>query len=206
MTGIGVSDRAFTAAVRGKAFIAPEDAVAWFLRDMADVSGYVGQDNGVRSPLAGYALYRPVLTAPDPWYFAGIVALEACKICDLFPTDQADEVLRQVFAAMDKAIGRNDTDASSLAIMIMGRLGMGSLILHRKVPDNLLAKVMLILLGSAQSAAPLMPDDTAHEQIRKALKLGKPVWWQMFARRYEFNADAAEPPKLVPSVYVANDD
>lgn len=199
-------DRATGTAAAAKAFITPRDAVAWFLRDMADVSGYLGADNGVRSPLAGYALYRPVLTAPDPWYFAGIVALESCKFCDLFPTEQADEVLREVFATMDKAIGRNDTDASSLAIMIMGRLGMGALILHRKVPDNLLAKVMLILLGSASSAAAIMPDDTAHEQIRKALKLGKPVWWTMFARRYDFDEAALPPAKLLPSVYVANDD
>jgi hypothetical protein len=191
-------------ALQGKAFISAQDAVAWFLRDMADVSGYLG-DNGVRSPLAGYALFRPVLTAPDPWYFAGIVALESCKICDLFPTEQADEILREVFATMDKAIGREDNDASSLAIMIMGRLGMGSLILHRKVPDNLLAKVMMILLGSASSAASVMPDDTAHEQIRKALRLGKPVWWTMFARRYEIDAAAPPVPKLVPSVYAAND-
>jgi hypothetical protein len=179
------------AAPREKAFVTPQMAVAWFLRDMADVSGYMGSGAAVRSPLAAYALFRPVLTLPDPWYFAGVVALEAAKITDLFETPQADEVLREVFGTMDKVIGRDDNDASSLAILIMGRLGMGSLILHRRVPDNLLAKVMMILLGSAEAAAPLMPDDTAHEKIRKALKLGKPVWWTMFDRRYELT-DAAD--------------
>lgn len=150
-----MSDQLAAAAAvdeRAKTFIAPQDAVAWFLRDMADVSGYMGRDNGVRSPLAAYSLYRPVLTAPDPWYFAGVVALEACKICDLFPSEQSKEVMREVFATMDQAIGRTDEDASSLAFLIMGRLGMGSILLHRKVPDNLLAKVMLILLGSAAAA------------------------------------------------------
>lgn len=181
-------------APREKAFVTPRQAVAWFLRDMADVSGYMGQGAAVRSPLAAYALFRPVLTQPDPWYFAGVVALEAAKICDLFETPEADEVLRQVFGTMDQVVGRDDDDASALAILIMGRLGMGSLILHRKVPDNLLAKVMMILLGSAEAAAPLMPDDTAHEKIRKALKLGKPVWWTMFERRYELS-DAAEDAK-----------
>lgn len=179
-------------APREKSFVAPKEAVAWFLRDMADVSGYIGVETGVRSPLAAYALFRPVLTEPDPWYFAGVVALEAAKICDVFETEQADEILRLVFGTMDNVIGRGDTDSSSLAILIMGRLGMGSLIMHRKVPDNLLAKVMMILLGSAESAAPLMPDDTAHEKIRKALKLGTPVWWAMFARRYELSDVAAE--------------
>jgi len=189
---------------QAKTPVAPKDAVAWFLRDMADVAGYVGKDNGVRSPLAAYSLFRPVLTAPDPWYFAGIVALESCKICDLFPREQADEVLREIFATMDATIGRNDEDASSLAFLIMGRLGMGALILHRKVPDNLLAKVMLILLGSASSAAPMMPDETAHEQIRAALKMGKPVWWVMFERRYDLTEPVVAAPKLVPSLYAGD--
>ena len=191
---------------KSKSPVAAKDAVAWFLRDMADVSGYVGKDNGVRSPLAAYALFRPVLTAPDPWYFAGIVALEACKICDILPPEQSKDVLREVFETMDAAIGRVDEDASSLAFLILGRLGMGALILHRKVPDNLLAKVMMILLGSAASAAPHMPAESAHEQIRAALKMGKPVWWMMFERRYELTAEAAaSAPKLVPSLYAGGD-
>jgi len=198
-----------TSAKSVKAFMAPQDAVAWFLSDMAEVSGYMNDALSKGRKLSVYATYRPILTAPDPWYFAGVVALEACKICDLFPPDEANEVLREVFATMDAAIGRDDTDASSLSFMIMGRLGMGSLLLHRKVPDNLLAKVMLILLGSASSAAPLMPAEGAHEQIRAALKIGKPVWWTMFHRRYELKENQP-PPRLVPSMYTgaepANDD
>jgi len=186
--------------VSEKTFVAPKDAVSWFLRDMAEVSGYAVTMPA--KPLSAYATFRPILTAPDPWYFAGIVALEACKICDLFPTEEGNEVLREVFSGMDAAIGREDDDASSLAFLIMGRLGMGALLLHRKVPDNLLAKVMLILLGSASAAAPHMPAATAHEQIRAALKLGKPVWWAMFHRRYELKDKAPPPQRLGPSLYV----
>jgi len=192
-----------------KTYVAPKEAAGWFLRDMAEVSGFAVTMPA--KPLSAYASFRPVLTAPDPWYFAGIVALEACKICDLFAPEEANDVLKEVFAGMDAAIGRDDDDASSLAFLIMGRLGMGALILHRKVPDNLLAKVMMILLGSASAAAPHMPADTAHEQIRKALKLGKPVWWAMFHRRYELKDTAPTPPRrLVPSPYAgvepANDE
>lgn len=53
-------------APREKAFVTPQQAVAWFLRDMADVSGYMSQGAPVCSPLAAYALFRPVLTASDP--------------------------------------------------------------------------------------------------------------------------------------------
>lgn len=190
-----------------KTFVSPQEAADWFLTDMAEVSGYAVADWTEGKLLSAYATYRPILTAPDPWYFAGIVALEGSKICDLFPREHADEVLREVLARMDRVVGRDDDKVSKLTLLILGRLGMGALIMHRKVPDNLLGKVMMILLGSATAAAPHMPDITAHEQIRAALKLGEPVWWSMFNRRYGFDeALKEEPPSpLVPSLY-ANDD
>lgn len=166
---------------------------------MAEVSGYAVSPGQHLSP---YATYRPMLTAPDPWYFAGIVALESTKICDLFESEQADEVLREVFDRMDEIAGRDDKAVSKLAFLVMGRLGMGALLMHRKVPDNLLAKVMMILLGSASAAAPHMPTPTAHEQLRAALKLGQPVWWMMFNRRFELK-ETSRPlaPRLIQSVY-----
>ncbi|MBY0508729.1 MAG: hypothetical protein K2P94_01130 [Rhodospirillaceae bacterium] len=189
-----------------KTLVSPQEAADWFLTDMAEVSGYAVADWTDGKLLSAYATFRPILTAPDPWYFAGIVALEGCKICDLFPREYSDEVLREVFARMDRVVGRDDDKVSKLTLLILGRLGMGALIMHRKVPDILLGKVMMILLGSATAAAPHMPTDAAHEQIRAALKLGEPVWWSMFNRRYDFkDTRKDEPPaRLVPSVY-AND-
>ena len=186
-----------------KSFMAPKDVAAWFLRDMAEVSGYAAAADWVEGrKLSAHATYRPILTAPDPWYFAAIVALEFSKTCDVFPRDQADQASRGVFAGMDAAIGLSDDSASSVTLMIMGRLGMGSLLMHRKVPDNLLAKAMLILLGSPTAAAPHMPDENAYDQIRAALKLEPPVWWMMFQRRFELQDDTP-PPRLVPSVLAA---
>jgi len=166
-----------------KKLIKPRAAVAWFLSDMAETSGYAVATWTNGRMLSMYAEYRPLLTAPDPWYYAGIVALEACKIMDLFEKREADELMREVIRQMDGVVGRFNTDCSELAILLMGRLGMGSLIMHRKVPDNLLAKIMLILLGSPSAAAPNMPDGNAHKQLKAALKTGAPVWWRMF-RRY----------------------
>src|SRR5262245_19468868 len=128
--------------------LTPRAAVAWFLHDMAEVSGYAVSGWTEGKILSLYATFRPMLTAPDPWYYSGIVAHESCKIMDLFEKNEADELMRQLFAQMDKVVGRFKDDCSSLAILLMCRLGMGSILLHRKVPDNLLAKIMLILLGS----------------------------------------------------------
>jgi len=182
-----------------KTYVSPGDAAARFLRDMAEVSGYAVTAWAPGQYLSPYATYRPILTAPDPWYLAGIVALEAAKICDLFEPDEADEVLREVFERIDRVAGRDDDAVSKLAFLIMGRLGMGAILLHRRVPDNLLSKVMMILLGSASAAAPHMPSPTAHEQVRAALKLGQPVWWMMFNRRFTLK-DNTEAPRLGPSL------
>jgi hypothetical protein len=184
-----------------KTFVAPRDAAARFLRDMAEVSGYAVKAWSAGQHLSPYATYRPILTAPDPWYFAGIVALEATKICDLFAQDEADETLREVFAQMDGVAGRDDNAVSKLAFVIMGRVGKGTLLMQRKVPDYLLAKVMMILLGSPSAAAPHMPEPGAHEQIRAALKLGRPVWWMMFNRRFQLKEAAPSAPRLIPSAY-----
>ena len=166
-----------------KKLIKPRAAVAWFLSDMAETSGYAVATWTNGRMLSMYAEHRPLLTAPDPWYYAGVVALEACKIMDLFEKDEANELMREVVRQMDGVVGRFNTDCSDLAVLLMGRLGMGSLIMHRKVPDNLLAKIMLILLGSPSAAAANMPDVNAHKQLKAALKTGAPVWWRMF-RRY----------------------
>jgi hypothetical protein len=177
-------------------------AIAWFLSDMAEVSGYAVNTWTEGKILSMYASYRPMLTAPDPWYYAGVTALEACKIMDLFEREESDELMREMLQQMDKVVGRFNNDCSELAILLMGRLGMGSLLLHRKVPDNLLAKIMLILLGSPSAAAANMPDKNAHKQLKAALKLGSPVWWKMFKRHYKIlmpNAPA-EKPLLTPSI------
>jgi len=175
----------------GKKPITPKDAAAWFLRDLGEVSGYAVAEWSKGKKLSAYATYRPVLTAPDPWYFAGVVALEACKICDLFEPEIANEILREVMSGLDAAAGRDDTSVSDLAFLLMGRLGMGAVLLHRRVPDELLSKVMIILLGSSSTAAPFMPEKWAYEQVRAALKLGRPVWWMMFKRRYDVKHAAA---------------
>ncbi len=180
-----------------RTFLTAEDAASWFVSDLMEVSGFVRASMRHRS---GYSHYRPILTKPDPWYFAGLVALEASKIIDLFPPAKADALLREVLAQADAAGARHDVRVSSVVLGVMGRLGMGQLLLHGKVPDFLIAKVMRLLLGSAKTAMRLIPNKDAHEQVTSALKIGHPVWWRMFVRRFDVRlGDEPVPqPKLVP--------
>lgn len=171
--------------------VTPREAAGWFLRDMAEASGYLPatSSRGTRM-LSVYATYRPMLTAPDPWYFAGIIALEGCKVPDFFASETSSDVMREIFDQADRAVGREGTDVATLAFLTMGRLGIGTVLLRGKAPDSMLGKIMMILIGSPKAAAPRMPAPEAHRQLRAALKTGAPVWWKMFHRRYELDVDA----------------
>jgi hypothetical protein len=173
-----------TAAFELNPLISPQAAAEWFLLDMAEVSGFMRSGFANMSPLSVYGTYRPVLTKPDPWYFAGVVALEAAAITDLYTPEGAEEILREIFRQMDKTVGRNDALASELTMMLLGRLGLGSILMGRKVPEDKLGRTMLLLIGGDRALKRVMPDDKAPQQIRAALKSGKPIWWKMFARRY----------------------
>ena len=169
-----------------KPTVAPRTAVSWFLHDMAQASGYaIAKPPSAGRRLSGYAMFRPMLTQPDPWYFAGIVALEACKVCDLFSSEVASEVMREIYEQADAVAGREGNDVATLTMLIMGRLGLGTVLLRGKAPDSLLGKIMMILIGSETAAKPLMPAPEAHRQLRAALKLGAPVWWRMFRKGWE---------------------
>jgi hypothetical protein len=183
----------------------PVTAAAWFLRDMAEVSGYAVKGWTEDRMLSVYSSYRPMLTAPDPWYFAGVVALEAATICDLFEGYEADDLLRHISEQMDSAIGRRTPEASTLAFMLMGRLGMGSLVMNRRPPDTVFAKVMLIMMGSAKSSAKRMPDPAAHQQLRAALKLGMPMWWKLFRKAYALDIEKPKPKRarIIPMAKAA---
>jgi hypothetical protein len=172
-------------ALQDNPLISPEAAAKWFLHDMAEVAGFLSLGIQNMSPLSVYASYRPILTKSDPWYYAGVVALEVSAVTDLYTKEGADEIMRAVFEQMDAVIGRNDNnDASELTMLLLGRLGIGSVLMGRRVPENMMSRIMLLLLGSDKNAKKVMPEDGAQDQLRAALKSGKPVWWKMFARRY----------------------
>ena len=139
-------------ALQDNPLISPEAAAKWFLHDMAEVSGFLSLGIQNMSPLSVYASYRPILTKPDPWYYAGVVALELSAVTDLYTKDGADEIMRAVFEQMDAMIGRQDDEASELTMLLLGRLGIGSVLMGRRVPENMMSRIMLLLLGSDKNA------------------------------------------------------
>lgn len=186
------------AEARDTTGISAKDAAQWFLCDMAEVSGYAITGFARSEMRSLYPQYRPMLTQPDPWYYAGTVALEAAKICDLFPPEESDALLREVFEQINVVIGRKNSDVSTLAFLLLGRLGLGAVLMRRKVPDDMLGKIMMILAGPEAGTGSRMPAPEAHAQLRKALKFGPPVWWAVFQNHFHVELRERPLPREVP--------
>src|SRR5437868_225144 len=112
------------------------EAVEDFLNDIAEVAGYGAGRHGAVRPISAYVVRRPILTIPDPWFFAGLIALEATKICDLFAPKEAAILLRRIAGMADETIGRRGSAIARLVFALMGRLGCGAILLHMRVPDE----------------------------------------------------------------------
>src|SRR5579871_622533 len=164
-----------------------------FLNDVAEVAGYGAQLNGNLRGISGYVVRRPILTVPDPWFFAGLIALEATKICDLFPPREAAILLRHISNEVDGLIGRHGKIVSRLVLALMGRLGFGAVILNMKVPDDKISEIILLFMGDQISWNHLLPTISAHHQVRRALRTGPPTWWQAYCHAYAANTAKSEP-------------
>jgi len=155
------------------------EAIDMFLSDIAEVAGYAPERDEMRD-VSAYVLRRPILTVPDPWFFAGLIALESSKICDLFQPPEAAILLREISARVDPMTGRRGNTISRLIFALMGRLGFGAVIKHMKVPDHQIGDVIRLMMGNQKTWPHLLPTMTAHRQVRAALKMGPPSWWQEY--------------------------
>jgi hypothetical protein len=154
-----------------------QEAARTFLNDMAEVAGYGADRHGPMRKMSAYVMNRPILTVPDPWFFAGMVALEATKICDLFKPREADILMREILDEADRIAGRRGKRLSRLVLALIGRLGCGAVVLHTKVPDEKIPDVILLLMGDQNTWPHLLPDRSAHRQVRAAVRTGIPTWW-----------------------------
>jgi len=168
------------------------EAVGLFLSDAATVSGFETWDpdpDAPPRPISAYVMERPILTEPDPWFYAGLIALECAKVMDMFTPKEAAIILRQVSAKADAVIGRNGRAVSRLAFALIGRLGYGAVIMNTRVPENQVSNIILMMMGNQKTWAHLLPNAEAYRQVRAAIRLGNPTWW------YEYRRERNNPTK-----------
>jgi hypothetical protein len=167
------------------------DAADHFLNDVAEVAGYGTGRLSTKGYISSYVVRRPILTVPDPWFYAGLVALESTKICHLFTPRDAAILLRRISAEVDGAIGRRGGALARLVFALMGRLGYGAVLLRMRVSDDRISDMILLMMGNEKTWHHLLPDAEALYQVRRALRTGPPTWWIDF---YLSRAGREQPP------------
>jgi hypothetical protein len=80
----------------------------------------------------------------------------------------------------DLIAGRSGKRLARLILALIGRLGCGAVVLNSKVPDEKIPDMILLLMGDQKTWPHLLPDRTAHRQVRAAVRTGLPTWWADF--------------------------
>lgn len=172
-------------------------AARWFLSDLAEVSGFTVERGG--REVSDYVMRKPLLTTPDPWFFAGAVALEAAKVSDLLSKKEAGAVLNEIMIQADQIVGRRGRKIAKVIFALIGRLGYGAILMRMKVPDDDIGRIIRVLLGGNKDWKHLLPDVKAHRQIYKALGMGTPSWWVDYERAREATGPKG---KRIPTIEV----
>ena len=122
----------------------------------------------------------------DDYYFAGVVALEASKIRQLFDTEEADEILGQIGDQVDAAAGRNDRVVSDLVFSIAGRVETIMNTEKEKMPYDQVVKAILQRIGvdKVEATEHLMTDALYRHTLGEPLARGVPQWWNTYRKKY----------------------
>jgi len=122
----------------------------------------------------------------DDYYFAGVVALEASKIRQLFDSDEAAELLAQIGDQVDAIAGRKDRVVSDLVFFIVGRVETVMSTETQKMPYDQVVKAILQRIGidKVEATEHLMTEALYRHTLGEPLARGVPHWWETFSKKY----------------------
>ena len=150
---------------------------------------------GLEECALGYDDKRTVIEVHplDDFYFAGVVALEASKIRQLFSDEQAGDLLSIIGEQVDAVAGRKDRVVSDLVFSIIGKVDLAKTASNQKMPYDQVVKAILLRLGvdKVDATEHLMSDALYRHTLGEPLALGIPHWWQTFKSKYCLSHDVA---------------
>ena len=169
-------------------------AVEQFLSDMATVAKrtfprwHATLAEGIEGCPIDAETRRGVLDVHplDDYYFAGVVALEASKIRQLFDSAEADEILGQIGDQVDAAAGRKDLVVSDLVFFIAGRVETIMSTEKEKMPYDQVVKAILQRIGvdKVEATEHLMTEALYRHSLGEPLARGVPQWWSTYSKKY----------------------
>ncbi|MBY0509116.1 MAG: hypothetical protein K2P94_03090, partial [Rhodospirillaceae bacterium] len=83
----------------------------------------------------------------DDYYFAGVVAMDAARIRNLYPRDEATELLGEIGDQVDATAGRQDRIVSDLVFRMIGRIDLNAEYDPSKAPYDKIVKTILQQMG-----------------------------------------------------------
>jgi hypothetical protein len=179
--------------------IAPRTAVGKFLVDMRLYAGRSWRpfSRALSDALAACGLTsaeRRVILDLNPledFFYAGMVALHAFRLRELFAPQVAETLLRELALQVDSATGREDGAISNLVFLMLGRIRKarqeGNHCDHDQVVEKLLERVGL---HKDLRTRPIMTNLALRHSLAAPLALASPNWWESFVGLYLVQAAA----------------
>lgn len=182
------------ASTSSKPQVEPKAAVTRFLSDMSTAAErtfpawHETLMAGIEDCALGYDDKRAVVEVHplDDYYFAGVVALEASKIRQMFSAKDAEALLSLIGEQTDATANRNDRAVSDLIFSIVGKVDLAMNAGGQKMPYDQVVKAILLRLGidKVEATEHLMSDALYRHTLGEPLALGIPHWWQTFKSKY----------------------
>jgi hypothetical protein len=122
----------------------------------------------------------------EDYYFAGVVALEAARIRQVYPSAEADALLGEIGDQVDRAGNRGDRVLSDMVFEVIGRIELSSGLGMQKMPYDKVTSAILRHLDIHRNEATqnLMDDKAFRHALGEPLAMGFQNWWTAFSEKF----------------------
>ena len=143
---------------------------------------------------------RAALLKPHPiddYFYAGFVALHAQTVRQLFPSDVAEGLMKELAIQVDPSVGRSDSVVSHIVFMALSRMRKAREENNERDHDQVIETLLeRIGVDRRKATQHLMTQLLLRQTLCEPLVVAGPNWWQGFSELYS----VLKPPRVVPPV------
>ena len=143
---------------------------------------------------------RAALLKPHPiddYFYAGVVALHAQTVRQLFPSDIAEGLMKELAIQADPSVGRTDSVVSHIIFMALSRMRKAREANNERDHDQVVETLLeRIGVDRRKATQHLMTQLLLRQTLCEPLVMAGPNWWQGFAQLYS----VMKPPRVISPV------
>jgi hypothetical protein len=130
----------------------------------------------------------------EDFFFAAMVALQACRIRELYPFAAAEALMRELAMQEDAAVGRSDSAVSNLTFIILGCIRKARQAENFRDHDQAVEALLeRIGVGRNSATAGIMESLPVRHRLAEPLAMAIPMWWDSFTTIYAVDAPVLKP-------------